>query len=471
MNSPRSTPLIIAAAAALCASPVRADDPGFVPNQVLVRLAPNQPLSAFLTRYNAQIVTSPAPVSIPQRNIHLVTLEPTENEISFVDLLRTDPGVIFVDLNFLGENADPFPGGRRMYLRREGEDYINDPALDTINVPGAHTRSRGDGTIIAVLDSGLDRLHPVFAGRRIVGAYNFVEGNNNISDEPDGLDTNNSGIPDEFAGHGTMVAGLIAKVAPNASLMPVRVMDSDGVTTTYRLAQGIYHAIDAGAHVINISLGTTADPFLLQDAVAEAHSRGILVVASAGNDSAETPARSPASLSSLGVMAIGAVGDSFVRGNFSNYGSWITLNAPGVNIVSTIPVSEGSYGVASGTSFAAPIVSATAALVRSICPLVPPARIRQELLSAALPVDMYNPGYEEKLGAGALRADVTLGVGGPSLTCSCDYDNNGIITLNDLYLYGNSPRDVNGDGATNSLDRAALKGWLRRAERTQLRAR
>ena len=111
-------------------------------------------------------------------------------------------------------------------------------ALRLLGVSAAHDVSTGSGVIVAVLDTGIDPHHEVLAGMILPDGYNFVDDNYDVSDVANGLDDDNDGDIDEMVGHGTVVAGVVAAVAPDAALLPVKVLDSDGSGTTFQAAQG-----------------------------------------------------------------------------------------------------------------------------------------------------------------------------------------------------------------------------------------
>jgi subtilisin family serine protease len=240
------------------------------------------------------------------------------------------------------------------------------------------------------------------------------------------------------------------------------VLDSFGDTTVFRVAQGLYWAMDQGATVINVSLGTLADPALLRDAMNEAEARGVVIVAAAGNDSTSSPPRSPASLRSLGALSVASTDALGVRSDFSNYGTWIAISAPGQGAIGPVP--GGGYGSADGTSFASPLVAGVVALLRAECPLLSPQALRDQIAQTAQSINAQNPSYLGQLGAGWVRADAALGVGQGPLDCRCDRDNNGRVNVEDLYLQIAQPGDLNGDGVADELDAIDLEALLRRHE-------
>ncbi len=208
---------------------------------------------------------------------------------------------------------------------------------------GRNRSDWGRGVTVAVLDTGVTD-HPQLEQLRL-SRTDLVQ---------DGQPLN---------GHGTAMASLIAGsdpeeggVAPAAHLLDIRVADAKGESTTALVAQGILTAVDQGARVINISLGTTADAPVLRRAVDYALARGVVIVAAAGNDQARALAY-PAAYA--GVVSVAAVDANGVQAFFSNSGSGLALAAPGVGIVSAY--SNNQRVISSGTSQAAAITSGVVA--------------------------------------------------------------------------------------------------------------
>ena len=201
-------------------------------------------------------------------------------------------------------------------------------------------------------------------------------------------------------GHGTLCAGLIAAVAPRAMVMPLRVFDDNGEADIFTITKAIRYAIRNKVGVINMSFGISTNSRTVREAVAAAIAANIVVTGSAGNANSSTP-QYPASYSS--VLSVAATDLADKKGSFSNYGSSISVSAPGVNIISAYP--GGYYAVVSGTSFAAPIVAGEAALVRSKQVFGGADAIVRGIVN----IDAQNPQYVGNLGKG--RIDVASGVG------------------------------------------------------------
>lgn len=252
-------------------------------------------------------------------------------------------------------------------------------AYPDISAPSAWDISTGStSTVIGMVDTGIDQFHPDLASK-IIGRANFTT-------DPD-LDNN---------GHGSHTAGIAGAITNNGigvagtciqcNLLSVKVLDSSGSGYYDWIANGITWATDNGAKVISMSLGGTADSTILSDAVNYAVSKGVVVVAAAGNSNSSSPFY-PAYYSN--VVAVAATDQSDAKASFSNYGSWVDIAAPGVNIASTysttIPGSSG-YAYMSGTSMATPFVSGLAGLVFSQHPDWSNSQVISDIESTADPI-------------------------------------------------------------------------------------
>ncbi|MGB4441389.1 MAG: S8 family serine peptidase, partial [Coriobacteriia bacterium] len=278
--------------------------------------------------------------------------------------------------------------------------YHSQWGLAAIGAPAAWDRGWGSSAVvIAVVDSGVDLNHPDLVDQIASGGWDFVDG-----------DT----VPDDLYGHGTHVAGIAAAeannglfgsgTAPGCRILPVRVLGADGVGNTWGTAQGIEWAVNNGADVVNLSLGTPEQNDYLSDAVAYAIANGVVVVAASGNVDAshprltdvQYPAREP------GVIAVGAIQNTtpYSIAAFSQDGASLDLMGPGVNIYSTL-IDRADY--MSGTSMATPFVAGTVALMKSLDPRLTPAEIASTL--AATAADLGAPGRDDTYGYGLARAD------------------------------------------------------------------
>jgi subtilisin family serine protease len=285
--------------------------------------------------------------------------------------------------------------------------WVEQPATTAVHLDGAHTVSRGEGVTVAVLDTGIDPSHPAFAGR-LVGGWDFLDHDADPTDVANGIDDDGDGQIDESFGHGTHVAGIVAVAAPDARIMALRVLDSDGRGDILSVAAGLRWAINHGARIVNLSLGMLHASEIIQHLLEEAEGRGILCVASAGNWGSDTPAEFPATSSHA--SAVAAV-DAWARpAPFTSYGSFVALSAPGVSVRSAYP--GGAWRVWSGTSMSCPFVAGTAALVFALHPDWTPDQVRDRIRATCRPLKGVAEANRFLYGQGAL--DAAAAVGGPA---------------------------------------------------------
>ncbi|RFU63974.1 S8 family serine peptidase [Peribacillus glennii] len=261
--------------------------------------------------------------------------------------------------------------------------------LNKISMPASWDITKGTaGVTVAVVDGGFSMVHPDLKGR-FVHPYNAVTGETKL---PSG-------------DHATHVSGIIgasmnrigtAGIAPSVKIMPVNVFLGDAADS-YWVADGIRYAVDSGADIINLSLTTDVYSSVLDHAVKYAASKGVVVVAAAGN-SHSSKKFYPAALDS--VIGVSAVDSKDQLAPFSNYGSYIDFSAPGVKIYSTI--SQGRYAMMDGTSMASPVVSGVSALILSKNPFLKPAETMQILKKSA--VDLGTKERDNKFGYGRVDA-------------------------------------------------------------------
>ena len=266
--------------------------------------------------------------------------------------------------------------------------------------------STGQGVVVAVLDSGLAADHPLLNSNLTAG-YDFVGMTNQIYDFGNNLDDDGDGKIDEGTGHGTHISGIIVSAAPGVQIMPIRVLNSDGVGTYWEVAAGIRYAVDHGAQVINMSLSAPRLPPSLQEALDYAAAHGVIVVSAAGTGSGPNY---PAAYANPVVLGVGASDQGDVPATFSGGRSAdIDVYAPGMDIYSSYPYNGYVYG--SGTSMAAAIVSAEAALLRARYPTWTPAQVSQRIISKAAPVSGTIPGRVDLVTALSTGLEVQYQIG------------------------------------------------------------
>ncbi|MEB3195664.1 MAG: S8 family peptidase [Candidatus Sericytochromatia bacterium] len=290
------------------------------------------------------------------------------------------------------EESAPVPAPPALVGPSAGDDQRPAQwALDKLAVETAWQRTSGrKETLVAVVDTGIDDRHPDLTGRVRKGR-DFVNGDDDAFD-------------DNF--HGTHCAGILAAnrgnggvvgVAPEVTLLPVKVLSAQGSGTYDQVAAGLVYAADQGASIISVSLGTYTPSQVLLEAVRHAQRKGALVVAGMGNQGSDKPFY-PAAWPD--VLAVGATTVKDERARYSNTGSHLALVAPGSDILSTIP--DRQYARVSGTSMATPHVAGVAALLKSAEPRWTAANLRQRLLDSA--VDLGAPGMDPETGRGRLSA-------------------------------------------------------------------
>lgn len=245
---------------------------------------------------------------------------------------------------------------------------------------------------VGVLDTGVPRENSRLRAR-VVAWQNVAPDRRDPFDAPSNTDSNGNGKRDEALGHGSMVAGLVAQIAPFADLVVCRVADADGRATAWSMTKGLTTAVNQNCEVVNVSLGSVARVAALSDVLNWVEARGTVVVAAAGNDNLDR-ANFPAAISK--VVCVTGVDANDRKAAFSNWDGAARQCAPSTGVKSAWW--DGSVGVWSGTSFAAPLVTgAIADALRSV-PRRTPAQIRNAVAASGTNIDALNPAYRRKLG-------------------------------------------------------------------------
>lgn len=288
-------------------------------------------------------------------------------------------------------------------VHTDAAPITNDPirpsqwALAQFDFEGVWTRGNGTGVCVAIVDTGVQVDHPDLASR--------VVASNDWTGEGTALAGN----------HGTHVAGIIAAVpdngvgvvgaAPGVDLLNAKVLTAAGSGLDSSVASGVIWSVDQGADIINLSLGSSCANVApiscrstaMQLAVDYARDHDVLVVASGGNDGTRANLWSwPAAFD--WPIAVASISSNGLRSSFSTIASYVDIAAPGENIRSTI--ANSGYGDLSGTSMAAPYVTALAALVRSTHPGESSAQLRDRIVDTA--TDRGAPGPDPSYGQGVI---------------------------------------------------------------------
>lgn len=394
-----------------------------VPDELLLKIDPLQRSQVLDTLQTLGVDVADASQDLTTGDTLLVQVLPDMLEKVLAGL-QDSTGVLVAEPNYIASLAS---------LPNDPE-LINQSSLWNIQVPATWDALPSmQEVLVAVLDTGVDASHPDLAysiwqnagevgldfsgsDKRYNGidddgngyvddwqGWNSVSGTNNISDDN---------------GHGTHLAGIIAAgvnnaigmagVAPNARILPVKVLDNSGYGSYAQVAEGIRYATDMGARIINLGFAGLGSSQVLQEAVDYAVSHGVLLVAASGNGGMNTtyyPAAYP------GVIAVSAVDVTLNWAPFSSSGDHISLVAPGVGILSTYP--GGTYKTFSGTSMASAEVSGVAALLAGQPQFSTYDSLRSALLGSAF--DLGSPGKDSYFGYGIVHAFDALGYSGPVL--------------------------------------------------------
>lgn len=358
------------------------EHPRFVPGRILVKPRAGVAESTLNAKLNARGAVSRG--KLQHLNLRVVNVS-EQNADAVLAALRHDPDIEFAERDYFAQAAfvpnDPYVG-EQWHLAKVQAFQAWQGTTGSSNV------------IVAVLDSGVNMSQPDLAGRLLPG-YDFVNGTATVTDD---------------YGHGTAVTGTIAAdgnngigvagVAYGCSVLPVKVMDSDGFAAYSTIATGIGYAVDNGARVINMSIAGSLPSQALQDAINYAWSNNVLVVAAAGNSATNTPMYPAACAHVLSVSAT-AQDDSLAY--FSSYGTYVKMSAPGTAIFTTERDLKYPYGGGwQGTSFASPIVAGVAALVISANPTLSNDQVVSLLEQSA--DDIGAPGYDPSFGYGRVNA-------------------------------------------------------------------
>lgn len=400
-----------------------------VPNQVLVKYKTGREFQGRTRVVSAMGATRK--MSLDEINVDLVRIPAGETIQSFIEKLKLDPNVEYAEPN----------GVARAFVAPNDPDYdVNNPdqyylQSGFINVEPAWDITQGTATVvIAVVDTGADLNHvdlvnQFWTNPNPSGTSGLRGSRMEIDWNGDGdcTDTDPDFGPEQCASsdptddntgtfHGTRVSGiaaaqtnngvLMAGIARNSKIMAVKVLNASGFGTFSAIAQGINFAVNNGASVINLSLGGSATNEAVREAIKRALERNIVVVAASGNTSTPPCAVNfPANYAP--VIAVGATEtNGSTIASFSCLGSGMDLVAPGVGIVATVSAPPNTTTTGQGTSFATPMVSGVAALIKALHPTMSVNEIVKYIDYTA--TDLGNPGYDTTFGFGRLNAGAAV---------------------------------------------------------------
>ncbi len=319
------------------------------------------------------------------------------------------------------------------------QDFADQWAVQSLEIYRDEDATEYQAVVVAVIDTGIDYLHEDFASDKLW--HNPNEKRNGRDDDDNGfvddligwnfVDANNN--PWDQSGHGTHIAGIIsacthnglgiAAINPAARIMPLKVGNFVGQARSSAIAAAIHYAVDQGARVINLSLGGAVVTTLEEEALAYAAQQNVLVVTAAGNDGYRADAAGYAAIPS--VLSVAASDVTGARAGFSSFGAEVDLIAPGVEVLSLrardsdfialsgAPAYQAAAAVvgeqyyrASGTSFAAAVVSGVASRVLSARPGLSASQLKVVLLQSAR--DVEAPGVDQLSGFGLVDFNAAL---------------------------------------------------------------
>lgn len=382
--------LIILASLSLVATPSGAKNGNpYVPGQMVVKMKVGHEdrLDSIANLYNSTIADS-----VPTLKGYLLDVPPQIDCESLSLEIEVEPDVEYCGANYILAVPEPVQSSQPFIDLQAIGDFQTQPAATKLALPSAQAINPGQGVRVGVIDGGANFTHPALAGA-VTSAYDYIAGDTMAIDEPGGA----------ASGHGTFIAGIIRLVAPQSEIRAYRVLDTAGSGDGFSIAEAIVRAVDDSCKVINLSMVMTGRHATIDQALSYAQLHNVTVVVAAGNDSAEIQVF-PASDSH--VLSVAALDSIDHKADFSNYGSGISISAPGTRIYA--PYLDSSYAWWSGTSFAAPFVAGTAALLYASDPAATPQTVRDVLRNSSTNVDAQNAAYAGKLGAGLINPEAAL---------------------------------------------------------------
>ncbi|MGQ0829649.1 MAG: S8 family serine peptidase [Bacteroidota bacterium] len=340
--------------------------------------------------------------------------------LQFADYANVEQIIASLQASSIIEYAEKVPLDRTTLVPNDPSYSSQQWGLTKINAATAWNYfSSGSNIKVAIVDNAIQRNHTDFAGNLWVNSGE-ISGNgidddgNGYVDDINGFDVadndNNPDPPSTTFDHGTHCAGIagartnnstgIASIGYSIKIMAVKASRSSGSATSISYGyDGVVYAASSGARVISLSWGSNNFSTTAQNTINWAYSQGCIIIAAAGNDDSQAlyyPACYP------NVISVAATTSSDAKAGFSNYGTWVTISAPGNNIYSTVPTN--TYANMSGTSMACPMVAGLAGLMLSLNPGLTQTDIRNCITSTADNINSQNPSYTGKLGSGRINA-------------------------------------------------------------------
>ncbi len=369
--------------------------PIFVAGEIVIKLNPLN--GATVEVVNETYGTTTIQSLLESSGIYLLRTPDDNDDVeALVSDMQGDENLLYAEPNFVGTPPEGVGLEKFAWGGADPDPFPAQYAADMLTLPEAHAISMGAGAVVAVLDTGFQLDHAELSASFTETRYDFVDDDNVPEEDFAAADTDGDGVAEGLVGHGTHVAGIVHLVAPDAQIMPLRVLDAQGRGNVFLIAEAVLYAEQHGADVINLSLGTTRESEFLADVIKDVTKENIVIVAAAGNLNSEEP-QFPAAAKN--VIAVASVDQAKQRSDFSNFGKWIGVAAPGSGIYSPFPLD--GYATWSGTSMSTPFVAGQVALIHSADPTLKAKQIVKRVLDTAEPA-------ADELGAGVINVVASL---------------------------------------------------------------
>ncbi len=359
----------------------------FVPDQMVCQVTS----AAVIDSINAQYGTSTG-TFLPMIASYLLYAPPGSDIVSLAAEISLRPDVIYCDPNYVLDAPEAVQSSQPFLDEQQVGGFEDQVAARNVQLSSAQTVSTGTGITVGVIDVGVDLTHPAFSGTAVSG-FDYVDNDTGAVDPMTGV----------AAGHGTLVAGIIHLVAPDATMRSYRVLDSAGRGDGFTVAEAVIQAVSDGCKVINLSMVMSDKHETLNLAIEYARNHNVLVVAAAGNDSTAVE-RFPANDSYT--IAVAGVDSTNLKADFSNYNGKVDVCAPATMIYG--PHHDTLYAWWNGTSFAAPFVAGEAALLYSAKPTASWNDVVDAITTGVMNIDDINPAYAGDLGSGLINPSAAL---------------------------------------------------------------
>ncbi len=428
---------------------------GYKPDELVCKMQPGSDIDVINTTYGTTIKNQ-----LQETHCYLLRVQSGADAESLAVVINARPDVIYCRPNFYLAAPEPYQRSQPFLDLTAVGDFELQMAAVTLDLAAVQEITVGTDEKIAVIDGGVDFEFPLFGigSGEVMSGWDYVDNDPVAFDEPGGA----------CSGHGTFVAGILRLVAPEATIISYRVLDTTGEGDGYNIAAAVVQAVNDSCCAINLSLGMVGDNDALDDALQFAKENDVMVVAAAGNDSSGNNLIFPFPASRTNSIAVAALDSMNLKADFSNYGEKVDICAPGTGIYA--PCTDNLYGWWDGTSFATPFISGLVALMHSVNPHLDWVDIHNIIRQTATDVDSLNPDYAGLLGGGLVNMTEALDKAVPFIGGDANRDRElnifdvtyiiGYLYQGDLAPLPVAVADVDLDGTINIFDIVYMIGFL-----------